>query len=74
MRVEAVIERIEKSTFTGKGDKPKVIAMYEECQSDCDRASETLARARVGVAAKDALPIPSPNIPPTRLRNLPLDS
>ena len=28
-RVEDVTARIERATFTGKGDKPKVIKMYK---------------------------------------------
>ena len=30
-RVDRVIERIQNATFTGKGDKETVPAMYKEC-------------------------------------------
>ena len=65
-RVSDVMDRIERATFTGKGDKPMVIGMYKRYVGGIASALQTtLAFAAIGETGQEALPpVPMVMVPP----------
>ena len=58
-RVDDVTARIQQATFTGKGDKETVIAMYKDYVARIATAlQKTLALASAAAPSKFALPLP----------------
>lgn len=59
-RVENVSQRIQRATFTGKGDKPVVIGIYKDYVARlADMLQKTLALASVEAAPIEGPPMPS---------------